>query len=257
MRLVIHLLLFCAILIEQRDQPRSSLAEQSHGERCLSGAIRHASEFHSYLAKEYSRVLQVPGGIDGGYLQTGKDVGQRLVAVLRRERAFAEFLKPFAQCLARHIAQPGRIIQDRQGLGCRAGRLGKLIERVGGIERVGDERSRAGGDCRAHGKPGGGDLFKRAFDVARRLRGKLAHLVHAPGERRGVRLQVDGEGADGYAHSGASRWIAEKQCAIKSGESWFLTIEGWHVNIHCRLSSKGWLIPRPTRSGWHAKSLLT
>ena len=50
------------------------------------------------------------------------------------------------------------------------------------------------------GQPGGGDLFKRTFDVARRLRGELAHLVHAPGERRGVRLQVDGECADCDAH---------------------------------------------------------
>ena len=31
MRLVIHLLLFSAVLIEQRDQPCTSLAEQSHG----------------------------------------------------------------------------------------------------------------------------------------------------------------------------------------------------------------------------------
>ena len=200
MRLVIHLLLFCAILIQQRDQPGSGLAEKSHGKRCLSGAIGHARESCGYLAEEYSRVLQVPGCIDGGYLQPGEDVGQRLVAVLSRESAFAEFLQPFAQCLARHIAQPGRIVQDRQGLRRGAGGLGKLIKRVGGIEGMGDERNGAGCDCRAHGKPGGGDLFKRTFDIARRLRGELAHPVHASGEGRRIRLQVDSECADGDAH---------------------------------------------------------
>src|SRR5580692_3858596 len=65
---------------------------------------------------------------------------------------------------------------------------------------MGNERCGPCGNGRTHRQPGGRDLFQRTLDVIRRLRGELAHLVHASGEGRGIRLQVDGECADGDAH---------------------------------------------------------
>ena len=65
MGLVVHLLLFLSVLVEQRDHPGAGLPEKGNGESGFPRTIRHAGELGGDLAEENSGVLEMPGRIDG------------------------------------------------------------------------------------------------------------------------------------------------------------------------------------------------